>query len=65
MFLGGVAAKTVPGVKTTGESRGKVIEKDGRKYIVGYHPAARFYRGDPGEKVREDFALLRQEAENL
>jgi DNA polymerase len=65
MLLGGVAAKTVLGIKTIGEARGKVLEKDGRRYIVGYHPAVRFYREDLGEKVREDFALLRQEAENL
>ena len=65
MLLGGVAAKTVLGIKTIGEARNKVIEKDGRKYIVGYHPAVRFYREDLGEKVREDFALLRQEAEKI
>lgn len=65
MLLGGVAAKTVLGLKTIGEARGEVIEKDGRRYIVGYHPAVRFYREDLGEKVREDFALLRQEAEKL
>ena len=65
MLLGGVAAKTVLGLKTITEARGKVIEKDGRKYIVGYHPAVRFYREDLGEKVKEDFLLLRQEAKKL
>jgi len=42
-----------------------VIEKDERRYIVGYHPAVRFYREDLGEKVKEDFALLRAEVEKL
>jgi hypothetical protein len=27
-------------------------------YIVGYHPAATFYRDDLTEKIKEDFALL-------
>jgi uracil-DNA glycosylase family 4 len=65
MLLGAVAAKTVLGLKTINEARGTVIEKDGRRYIVGYHPAARFYREDLSEKVKEDFALLRREAEKL
>ncbi len=65
MLLGAVAAKTVLGLKSIGEARGRVIEKYGRRYIVGYHPAVRFYREDLGEKVKEDFALLRQEAEKL
>jgi uracil-DNA glycosylase len=65
MLLGAVAAKTVLGLKSIGEARGRVIEKDGRKYIVGYHPASRFYREDLGAKVKEDFELLREEAQKL
>ncbi len=65
MLLGGVAAKAVLGVKSIGEVRGQVIERDGRRFIVGYHPAVRFYREDLGEKVREDFALLKREAKKL
>jgi uracil-DNA glycosylase family 4 len=65
MLLGTVAAKTVLGVKSINEARGKVIEQDGRKFIVGYHPAARFYREGLGEKVREDFALLKRESKKL
>ncbi len=65
MLLGGVAAKAVLGVKSIGEVRGQVIERDGRRYIVGYHPAVRFYREDLGEKVREDFALLKRELKRL
>jgi uracil-DNA glycosylase family 4 len=65
MLLGGVAAKTVLGLKTIGEARGRVIEHEGRRFIVGYHPAVRFYREDLGEKVKEDFALLKRELKRL
>jgi uracil-DNA glycosylase len=59
-LLGGVAAKKILGVKSVNEARGRVIERDGRQYLVGYHPAVRFYREDLAEKVKEDFALLKR-----
>lgn len=65
MLLGAVASKTVLGVKSINEARGKVIEREGRKFIVGYHPAVRFYRDDLKQKVYEDFALLKSEMETL
>jgi uracil-DNA glycosylase family 4 len=65
MLLGGVAAKSVLGVKSVNEARGQVIERDGRRYIVGYHPAVRFYREDLGAKVIEDFSLLKREIKRL
>jgi DNA polymerase len=65
MLLGGVAAKTVLGVKSVGEARGKVIERNNRMHIVGYHPAVRFYREELAEKVREDFSLLKREVMRL
>jgi uracil-DNA glycosylase len=65
MLLGGVAAKTVLGVKSVNEVRGRVVEREGRRFIVGYHPAVRFYREDLGEKVKEDFALLKRELKKL
>lgn len=65
MLLGGVAAKKLLNVKTINEARGKVIEHEGRKFIVGYHPAAKFYREDIAEKVKEDFDLLKREIKNL
>src|SRR5256886_8224572 len=61
MVLGGVAAKKLLGVRSVNEARGRVIEHDDRKYLVGYHPAASFYRDDIAEQVRQDFRLLRQE----
>jgi DNA polymerase len=65
VLLGVVAAKKLLGVKSVNEARGRVIEHDGRKYLVGYHPAVRFYREDLGEKVKEDFALLKREVQKL
>lgn len=65
MLLGGVAAKKMLGVKSVNEARGRLIERDGRQYLVGYHPAVRFYREDLGEKVMEDFALLKRVLKKL
>jgi uracil-DNA glycosylase len=65
MLLGGVAAKKLLGVKTINEARGQVIEREGRKFLVGYHPATRFYREDMAEKVKEDFALLKRTIKKL
>ena len=60
MLLGGVAAKKLLGLKSINEARGRLIEHEGRQYIVGYHPAVRFYREDLGGKVKEDFSLLKR-----
>jgi uracil-DNA glycosylase len=65
VLLGIVAAKRMLSVKSINEARGRTIERDGRKYLVGYHPAVRFYREDLGEKVREDFARLKRELKKL
>jgi uracil-DNA glycosylase family 4 len=65
MLLGAVAAKKVLGVKSINEARGRVINHEGRKYLVGYHPAVRFYREDLGQKVKEDFARLKREVKKL
>lgn len=65
MLLGIVAAKRVLGVKSINEARGRIHLHEGRKYLVGYHPAVRFYREDLGEKVKEDFAKLKREIKKL
>ena len=65
MLLGGVAAKKLLGVQSVNAARGRLIEQNGRKYLVGYHPAVRFYREDLAEKVKEDFALLKSEMQKL
>lgn len=65
MLLGTVAVKKVLGIKTVNEARGRVIEQNGRRFLVGYHPASSFYREDMAAKVREDFAFLRKQVEQL
>jgi DNA polymerase len=65
VLLGLVAAKKILGVKSINEARGHILERDGRKYLVGYHPAVRFYREDLGLKVKEDFARLKRELKKL
>jgi uracil-DNA glycosylase family 4 len=61
LLLGAVAVKSMLGVKTVDEARGRIINYDGRNYIASYHPAARFYREDLKEKIALDFALLKRE----
>jgi uracil-DNA glycosylase len=65
MLLGAVATAKMLGISSINQARGRIIERDGRKYMVGYHPAVRFYREDLGEKVKEDFALLKRELKKL
>jgi uracil-DNA glycosylase family 4 len=60
MLLGGLAVKTLLGIKTVEAARGRIIEHDGRKFIATYHPAVRFYREELAEKIKEDFAVLQQ-----
>lgn len=42
-------------------ARGHLIEQEDRRYLVSYHPAARFYREDLDEKLREDLEYLKAE----
>jgi len=65
MVLGSVAARKLLGVHSVNEARSRVIEYQNRKYLVGYHPAASFYRDDMAANVRQDFQLLRQELHKL
>lgn len=65
VLLGVVAAKTILHVKSINEARGRLIERDGRQYLVTYHPAVRFYREDLSDKIKEDFALLQSALRDL
>jgi uracil-DNA glycosylase len=64
MLLGSVAAKKLLGVPSVAAARGRVITHNKRQYLVGYHPAASFYRDDIAAYVREDFTLLGQTLQN-
>jgi DNA polymerase len=65
MLLGGVAAKTMLGISNVKEARGRVILQEGRKFLVGYHPAATFYREGLLEAMQEDYAILARELQKL
>jgi uracil-DNA glycosylase len=53
------------GAKNVEQARGKIVERDGRKYLASYHPAVRFYREDLAQKIKVDFALLMKELKRL
>jgi uracil-DNA glycosylase family 4 len=61
LLLGSTAVKTVLGLKSVEEARGRVISHEGRNYLASYHPAVRFYREDLAEKLKDDFSLLKAE----
>ena len=42
-ILGNIASSYILGLKTVANQRGKIIEKDNRKYFITYHPAATIY----------------------
>ena len=65
LLLGSVAVKRLLGANSVDEVRGKIVEHEGRKFVATYHPAVRFYREDLAKKLKEDFALLRQEILHL
>ena len=43
-----------------GETHGQILEKDHRKYLILYHPAAALYNGGMRETLKKDFAILKQ-----
>jgi len=65
LLLGGVAVKKMLGAKNVEEARGRIMERNGRKYLASYHPAVRFYREDLAQKIKLDFALLVKELKRL
>ena len=65
LLLGSVAVKKMLGAKSVEEVRGKIIEREGRKFLASYHPAVRFYREDLAQKIKLDFALMMKELKRL
>lgn len=57
-LLGEVAAKTVLGIAKVADARGKIIGRDGRSFLVTYHPAAARRFPKLRELMRKDFRLL-------
>jgi uracil-DNA glycosylase family 4 len=65
ILLGGTAAKAVLNASSVGAVRGQAIERDGRTFLVSYHPAVRFYREDLWRQVEEDFTRIADEVKKL
>ena len=65
LLLGSVAVKKMLGARSVEDVRGKIIERDGRKYLASFHPAVRFYREDLAQKIKLEFALLMKELKKL
>lgn len=63
MLLGSTALTYLLDIKSIKAARERVIESEGRRYLVTYHPASRFYRKDLGERIKADFARLKEELE--
>ena len=61
LLLGTTAVKTVLGLNSVEQARGRVVTRAGRNYLATYHPAVRFYREDLAQKIKEDFAVLKAE----
>lgn len=49
VLLGNTALKSIIGYSGISNWRGKLLEKDGRKYLATYHPAALLYEQGRGE----------------
>jgi uracil-DNA glycosylase family 4 len=57
-LLGEVAARTVLGTAKVTDTRGIIIGRGGRCFLVTYHPAAARRFPKPRELMRKDFRLL-------
>lgn len=59
VLLGGVAAQAVLGEKIfIAQDHGRIIERDGVKYLLAYHPAAPLHNPKVKPDLENDFKLL-------
>ena len=56
--LGNTAYNTLLGGKEITKNHGKVIENDGKKYFVTFHPAATIYNQKLVNELKKDFKKL-------
>lgn len=56
--LGNTASKSVFGQGEITKNRGKIIEKDGKKYFLTFHPAAMIYNQELAAIFESDIATL-------
>lgn len=59
-ILGNTASNSVLGQGEITKNRGKIIEKDGRKYFLTFHPAAIIYNQELAKIFEQDIATLAQ-----
>lgn len=60
VLLGNTAVIGVLGEKMAiAQVHGTVIERDGRKYLIAYHPAAPLYSGRLKAEIAKDFTILK------
>jgi DNA polymerase len=60
VLLGRFAALSVLGINLAiAKEHGKIVEKDGRRYLIAYHPAAVLYSQAAKGKLEEDFECLK------
>jgi len=57
-ILGNTASSSVLGRGEITKNRGKIIEKDGRKYFLTFHPAAIIYNRELASVFDDDIATL-------
>lgn len=59
MVLGGVALKTLTNEISVEKLHGEVIEKNGQKFFVSFHPSAALRFPETRKKMEEDFRKLK------
>ena len=57
-IMGNTAYGTLLDGKEITKNHGKIVEKDGRKFFVTFHPAATIYNQKLVEELKEDFRKL-------
>lgn len=57
-ILGNTASNSVLGQAEITKNRGKIIEKDGKKYFLTFHPAAIIYNQELSATFESDIATL-------
>ncbi len=60
--LGNSALKTLLGQQRISEKRGEIFEKDGRKYMPTYHPAATIYNRKLRPELIKDLEKIGEES---
>ena len=60
VLMGRIAALAMLGKDISiAKEHGTIVEQDGRKYLITYHPAAQLYSPKMKEKLIEDFQVLK------